>query len=92
MDKFCLLERTDEGLRQMGRILDKLDEKNLQARSAHAANAILSARALVTAMLARTESRGAHFRADFPNEDPAQARPLVVTLDEGGRPVAEPLA
>ena len=42
-------------------------------------------------MLARTESRGAHFRVDFPNEDPAQARPFVVTLDEDGRPVAEPL-
>ena len=92
MDKFCLLERTDGGLHQMGRILDELDEKNVQVRSAHAANAILSARALVTAMLARTESRGAHFRVDFPNEDPAQARPLVVTLDEGGRPVAEPLS
>lgn len=91
MDKFCLLERTDEGLHQMSRFLDELDEKNPQARSAHAANAILSARALVAAMLARTESRGAHFRADFPSEDPTQARPLVVTLDEGGRPVAEPL-
>ena len=88
MDRFCLLGRTDEGLRQMGRILDELDEKNAQAGSVHAANAILSARALVTAMLARTESRGAHFRADFPQEDPAQARPLVVSLDEGGRPVA----
>ena len=76
---------------EMSRILDELDEKNARARSAHAANAILSARALVTAMLARTESRGAHFRADFPSEDPAQARPLVVKLDEDGRPVAEPL-
>lgn len=88
MDRLCLIGRTDEGLHQMGRILDELDEKNAQAGSVHAANAILSARALVTAMLARTESRGAHFRADFPQEDPAQARPLVVSLDEGGRPVA----
>ena len=92
IDKFCLLERTDEGLHQMSRILDELDEKNAQAGSAHAANAILSARALVTAMLTRTESRGAHFRADFPQEDPAQSRPLVVTLDKDGRPVAELLA
>ena len=91
MDKFCLLERTDEGLNQVGCILDELDEKNARAGSAHAANAILSARALVAAMLARTESRGAHFRADFPSEDPAQARPLVVALDKDGRPVAEPL-
>ena len=91
MDKFCLLNRTDEGLRKMSRVLDTLDEKNAQVGSVHAANAILSARALVTAMLVRTESRGAHYRADFPHEDPAQARPLVVTLGTDGRPVAEPL-
>lgn len=92
MDEHCLIGRTDDGLRKMGRVLDELDERNAQARSAHAANAILSARALVTAMLARTESRGAHFRADFPHEDPAQARPLVVTLGKDGRPVARPLS
>jgi len=32
------------------------------------------ARAMVQAALARTESRGAHFRADHPATDPAQAR------------------
>ncbi|WP_241147236.1 hypothetical protein [Olsenella sp. An285] len=42
-------------------------------------------------MLARTESRGAHHRADFPDEDPSQARPLAVTLDGDGSPLAEPL-
>ena len=31
MDRLCLIGRTDEGLRQMGRILDELDEKNAQA-------------------------------------------------------------
>ena len=91
MDEHCLLGRTDEGLREMGRLLDQLDEKNARIGSARLANATLSARALVTAMLARTESRGAHHRADFPDEDPSQARPLAVTLDGEGRPVAEPL-
>ena len=91
MDEHCLLGRTDEGLREMGRLLDQLDEKNARIGSARLANATLSARALVTAMLARTESRGAHHRADFPDEDPSQARPLAVTLDGDGSPVAEPL-
>ena len=91
MDKRCLLGRTAEGLHGLGRLLDELDEKNAQAGSVHAANAILSARALAAAMLARTESRGAHYRADFPHEDPSQARPLVVTLGKDGRPVARPL-
>ena len=92
MDERCLLGRTAEGLQEMARLLDELDEKNARAASPRLANATLSARALVTAMLARTESRGAHHRADFPDEDPAQARPLVVRLDADGRPVAEPLA
>ena len=91
MDRLCLLGRTDEGLREMDVLLDELDEKNARIGSARLANATLSARALVAAMLARTESRGAHYRADFPEEDPAQAHPLVVTLDGDGRPVAEPL-
>ena len=92
MDERCLLGRTAEGLEEMARLLDELDEKSAPAASPRLANATLSARALVTAMLARTESRGAHHRADFPDEDPAQARPLVVRLDADGRPVAEPLA
>ena len=92
MDEHCLLGRTAEGLGAMARLLDGLDEKNARAASPRLANATLSARALVTAMLARTESRGAHHRADFPDEDPAQARPLVVRLGADGRPVAEPLA
>lgn len=92
MDERCLLGRTAEGLQEMARLLDELDEKSAPAASPRLANATLSARALVTAMLARTESRGAHHRADFPDEDPAQARPLMVRLDTDGRPVAEPLA
>ena len=92
MDEHCLLGRTAEGLQEMARLLDELDASVAAGGSPRPANATLSARALVTSMLARTESRGAHHRADFPDEDPAQARPLVVRLDADGRPVAEPLA
>ena len=91
MDARCLLGRTAEGLHEMSLLLDELGEKNERLGSARLGNAILSARALVAAMLARTESRGAHHRADFPAEDPAQARPLAVSLDGSDRPVAAPL-
>lgn len=103
MDESCLVVRTDEGLREARSGIEGLagrlaggsargagaDAASV-ARAARARHALVSASALVAAMLARTESRGAHFRADHPDEDPAQARPLVVTL-EGDEPVATPL-
>ena len=53
--------------------------------STHAQAATLGAqlllgRAMLTAMLARTESRGAHFRADFPKEDQDLNRPNTIRL------------
>lgn len=48
---------------------------------------VLLARLIAEAALARTESRGAHFRADHPVEDPAQAGHIV--LREGEDPVLE---
>ncbi len=42
---------------------------------------LLLAQAMVASMLERTESRGAHYRADFPTEDPTQARPIVQSLE-----------
>ena len=101
MDERCLLARSDEELREQLALVERLDARLAEtcgpaddwrdaARSRRVELALLSAHALVTAMLARTESRGAHYRTDFPAEDPAQAHPLAVRL-EGGRAIAEPL-
>ena len=43
------------------------------AKSAEDANLLLMARAVTVSALRRTESRGSHFRADFPAPDPTQA-------------------
>lgn len=64
--------REETGLR---RVLAELDavageaERNLRSRIVHTV-----AKMVATAALIRTESRGAHYRADFPLSDPNQAR------------------
>ena len=44
------------------------------AKSAEDANLLVVARAVVASALARRESRGGHYRTDFPESDAAQAR------------------
>jgi len=43
------------------------------AKAAEDANLLVVARAVIASALARRESRGGHFRTDFPDADPAQA-------------------
>lgn len=94
MDGRCLILRSEEGLgsarERLGGLAERLAResrptKDVLAASAttRARQAALSASALVCAMLERRESRGAHFRCDYPQPDPAQARPLVIALEDG---------
>jgi L-aspartate oxidase len=48
------------------------------AKSAEDANLLVVARVVVASALARRESRGGHYRTDFPEPDPAQARHSAV--------------
>ena len=49
-------------------------------KSAEDANLLVVARAVVACALARRESRGGHFRADFPEPDPQRARHSAVRV------------
>lgn len=93
MQAHCMVVRTEDGLRfcleSLHGLEDRLqdglalcDDARAIAATKRAQDALLAARALATAMLARRESRGAHFRADAPQEDPAQARPTVMALGD----------
>ena len=43
-------------------------------------NMLTVARLMITAALSRTESRGVHFRSDFPAEDPGQAEHILLAV------------
>jgi DNA-directed RNA polymerase omega subunit len=45
------------------------------------ANMALTARLVTASALLRTESRGGHYRRDFPDADPAQAHRSFITLE-----------
>lgn len=75
MSRECGVERDAVGLT---RLLDLISE--LEARHGEA-DALLAARFIATAALRREESRGGHFRLDFPGSD-AEPRHTRLTLAE----------
>ncbi|MBV6697137.1 L-aspartate oxidase [Kitasatospora aureofaciens] len=55
-----------------------------------AANLLLVSTALVAAAAQRAETRGCHWREDFPERDDAWRRHLITTLTASGDPVSTP--
>ena len=60
-----------------------------RARAPRFRNMLATAKLVATAALARTESRGGHYRADFPDADPAWQHRTLMTLADAER-IASP--
>jgi L-aspartate oxidase len=88
------LVRRRDGLRAALARFDALAAGRLDAASQ---SLVTVARLVATAALARTESRGAHFRSDHPATEPAWRRRILLSPDGPGirvdtEAVAEPEA
>ena len=81
--------RTRDGLIEALAEIDALHEG---CRSERFLNMLTAARVIAAAALARTESRGGHFRADYPEHDPAWQHRTYITLAEAEAISAEALA
>lgn len=82
------VERDADGLRQALRRILELEETADKVTRSYL-NMTTSATMVAAAALKRTESRGGHFRTDFPHEDQAWLNHTAMTLEEARRIRAE---
>jgi L-aspartate oxidase len=80
MSRHAGLERSEEGLRQSLQVIERLERQ----ASGDLVNMLAAARLVTATALARTESRGAHWRSDFPQTAKDGARSFI-TLAEAAR-------
>ncbi|HJQ45156.1 MAG TPA: L-aspartate oxidase [Amycolatopsis sp.] len=96
MSRYAAIGRDAEGLAVLGSVLDlsTQDTAVRTHREVEDAALTLVAQALVAAASRRTESRGCHVRADFPQrDDTAWQRSQLIRLSPSGQPVlADPIA
>jgi L-aspartate oxidase len=94
MQQCAGMERTEEDLSEAREEVEAWAGQiatvpSASREEAEAANLVTIARLMLEAALARTESRGAHFRKDFPETDEAWRRHLILRADDTGAPVME---
>jgi L-aspartate oxidase len=78
MSRFVGVERNEVGLRAALTVIQRLRETAGADRQL--ANAALTCHFVVEAALRRKESRGGHFRGDYPDANPKLARRSSMTL------------
>ncbi len=72
--------RDAAGMRQALRAIVALEDETED--DTRFANVLTTAKLIAISALNRTESRGGHFRTDFPDQDPNWARRTLLTLDQ----------
>ncbi|HZP20456.1 MAG TPA: L-aspartate oxidase [Bauldia sp.] len=72
--------------RGLAAALTAIDALSRKARSPRFVNMLTAARLIASAALARTESRGGHYRSDFPESDPDWRHRTLITLADLDRP------
>ncbi len=73
--------RDAAGMTRALAVIADLDRKN---RSPRFANMLAAAHMIAAGSLARIESRGGHYRSDYPHSDPAWRHRTYMTLSEAG--------
>lgn len=83
-------EGLEEAIRELGRLRDEVSD-SLAAAAGHelyrvtkVRNAVVAGLMVAKAALARRESRGAHFRRDFPDQDSGFSRSITLERDGKG--------
>ena len=72
MTRYAAVVRDEDGLRALSQVLETASPRELElAQGFRGCCADRAAGAVMAAALERTESRGCHHRADYPNTDPA---------------------
>jgi L-aspartate oxidase len=80
MTKYVGVQRSAKGLRTALAALKDLDAT--AGNDTVLSNMILTARLIAAAALTRKESRGGHYRTDYPAADPAFAKRTFITMDD----------
>lgn len=84
MSRHASVVRDGAGLRRLVEELDQARPRVVVSRAdAEDIALTATARAVAAAALARTETRGCHHRADYPDPDPAQARSVDAPVAAG---------